>query len=107
MVNTTILIGHLGGDVELKAFENGQLATWTMATDESYKRQDGTLVEDTQWHQVSMGGRMAEHCAKYLKKGSKVYVQGRYRSRTVEKEDGKHTYWTLRADEIKFLDKKE
>lgn len=107
MVNTTIIIGHLGGDVELKQFENGNVANFSVATDEGYKKADGTVVEDTQWHNVSVNGKMAEVCHKYLKKGSKVYIQGRYRSKTVEGENGKNTYWTLRADEVKFLDKKE
>ena len=71
--NSVQLIGRLGKDPDVKTFEKGkQRASFTIATTDTYKNQRGEKVEDTQWHQIVMWGKLAEIASKYLKKGRKL-----------------------------------
>ncbi|HEX5169413.1 MAG TPA: single-stranded DNA-binding protein [Cyclobacteriaceae bacterium] len=93
--NSVQLIGHLGKDPELRTFEKGsKLATFTIATKDSYKNQKGEKVEDTQWHNIVIWGKLADLAGKYLKKGSEVVVEGRLIHRAYETAAGEKKYFT-------------
>lgn len=98
-LNRVELIGNLGQDPEMKSTPQGvSYCTFSVATTESYKGQDGNWIENTDWHNVTLWDRLAERAAKNLKKGSKVYIEGRLKHRSYEK-DGVTRYITdIRAD---------
>jgi single-strand DNA-binding protein len=93
--NSVQLIGRLGKDPEIKSFDGGRkLATFSMATSDSYKNQDGEKVEDTQWHNVVVWGKLADVAGKYLKKGQEVAVEGKLVHRNYETDKGEKRYVT-------------
>jgi len=94
-VNKVTLIGTLGRDPEVRYMPNGNpVANVNLATDESYTdKQTGQKVEATEWHRITVYGKLAEICQQYLKKGSKVYFEGKLRTREWEK-DGVKRYTT-------------
>lgn len=106
-LNKVMLIGHLGKDPELSYTPNGiAVCKFSMATDESYKGEDGVLVPRTEWHNIVAWRKLGEICSQYLKKGSKVYVEGKIKTDTYEK-DGKKNYFTsIVIDDMSFLDSK-
>jgi len=94
-VNRVILIGNLGKDPEVKHLENGAVvANFPMATSESYKDKSGNKVDQTEWHQVVLWRGLAEVAEKYLKKGAKVYIEGKIKTRTWEDQEGSTRYTT-------------
>lgn len=108
-VNKAIIIGHLGGDPEVRNLENGTaVATFSVATSESWKdKATGEKKEQTEWHRCVAWKGLAEIAAKYLKKGSQVYCEGRLRTRSWEK-DGITRYATeIICDNMTLLGKRE
>lgn len=106
-VNKVILIGNLGADPEVRHLQNDvTVANFNMATSETYKdRQTGEKREVTEWHRVVVWRGLAEVVEKYLRKGSKVYVEGKLRTRKWEK-DGIDRYTTeIMADNLSMLDR--
>jgi single-strand DNA-binding protein len=105
-LNKVTLIGHLGADPELRYTEgNIPVASFNVATNESYKDQSGTLVERTEWHRIVAWRKLAEIFAEYLKKGSKVYLEGKLQTRSWEDKDGVKRYTTeVVVGEFMFLD---
>lgn len=95
-VNKVILIGNLGQDVEVNQTAGGiAVANLSLATDESYKdRQTGQMVPKTEWHRVVLFGKLAEIGGQYLKKGSKVYIEGKLQTRKWQNQDGVDQYST-------------
>lgn len=94
-MNRVIIIGNLGKDPEMKEFSNGnKVANFTMATSEKYTDKSGERVENTEWHNVKIFGKLAEVCEKWLKKGSKVMVEGKISTRSYETNDGETKYTT-------------
>ncbi|BES69882.1 single-stranded DNA-binding protein [Marinobacter nanhaiticus D15-8W] len=95
-VNKVILIGNLGNDPETRYTPNGNAVTnLNLATDESYKdRQTGQMVPKTEWHRVVMFGKIAEVAGQYLRKGSKVYIEGKLQTRKWQGQDGQDRYTT-------------
>ena len=95
-VNKVILIGNLGNDPETKSMPSGGAVTnVSIATSESWKdRQTGEQRERTEWHRVVFFGRLAEIAAQYLRKGSKVYVEGSLRTRKWQDQNGQDRYTT-------------
>ena len=87
-VNKVILIEHLGADPEIKHLEDTRVANISLATTESYKDRQGNKVEQTEWHSLEIWGKLAEIAEQYLKKGSKIYVEGKIKSDTWEDQDG-------------------
>lgn len=87
-VNKVILVGRLGKDPEVRNLENGAVvANFTMATSESYKdKTTGDRKEITEWHNIVLWRGLAEIAAKYLHKGDMVYIEGKLRTRSWEKE---------------------
>lgn len=101
MINKAIIIGNLGRDPELHSTGSGkQVCNFSIATTEKW---DGG--ERTDWHRIVVWGRTGENCAKYLSKGSKVYVEGSIQYRDWEDKDGnKRTTTEIKAWTVKFLD---
>ncbi|RMF58596.1 MAG: single-stranded DNA-binding protein [Calditrichaeota bacterium] len=106
-VNKVILVGNLGQDPELRYTPNGAaVTTLSLATNEVWKDNDGNKQERTEWHRVVIWRRLAEIAGEYLKKGSKVYIEGRLQTRSWEK-DGVTRYTTeIIADNMTMLDSK-
>lgn len=109
-VNKVILIGNLGKDPEVRYTPSGTaVANITLATSESWKdKQSGENVERTEWHRVVFYQRLAEIVGEYLRKGSKVYVEGRLQTRKwQDKTSGQDRYTTeIIADNMQMLDSK-
>ena len=107
-LNKVMLIGRLGKDPELRYTQSGQaVANFNMATDESYRGQDGNMVERTEWHRVVVWGRQAETACNYLHKGSLVYLEGSLQTRKWQAQDGSDRYTTeVKAVRVQFLDPK-
>jgi len=105
-VNKTVHIGNLGDDPNLKYLDDGTaVCNMSLAVDESYKDQNGDLVERTEWVDVVAWGRLGEVCNEYLSKGSQVYFEGKLQSRSWEDDDGNTRYSTeVKAQEMMFLD---
>jgi single-strand DNA-binding protein len=108
-VNKVILIGNLGKDPESRAMPNGKAVTnFSIATSESWRdKQTGEMKEQTEWHNVVMFDRLAEIAKDYLRKGSKVYIEGRLRTRKWQDKAGQDRYTTeITANEMQLLDSK-
>lgn len=108
-VNKVIIIGRLGKDPETRNLQNGSAATnFTVATSESWKdKNTGQKQERTEWHNVSVFGKLAEICGQYLHKGSQVYVEGALRTRKWQDNNGQDRYTTeIIANEMRMLDSK-
>ena len=108
-VNKVILIGNLGKDPETKSFPNGgQVCNVSLATSESWKGKDGQMQEHTEWHNLVFNDKLAEIAGKYLRKGSKVFVEGKIRSRKYQdKASGQDRYITeIRVSDMQMLDGK-
>jgi len=106
-INKVILIGNLGKDPEVKYMPNGEaVANITLATSESWKdKTSGQQVERTEWHRVVFFRRLAEITGEYLKKGSKVYIEGKLQTRKWQGQDGQDRYTTeIVANEMQMLD---
>lgn len=89
MVNRVILIGNLGKDPEVKRLESGStVANFSLATSESYKDKNGEWQEKTEWHDIVCWGNLAERVESQLKKGMKVYLEGKLTHRTWEDNNG-------------------
>ena len=92
--NSVQLIGRLGQDPELRTFESGKTkATFSLATSDKYKNQKGEKVEETQWHNLVVWGRLAEIAGQYLKKGSEVAIEGKLVHRAYD-ANGEKKYFT-------------
>jgi len=95
-VNKVILIGNLGRDPELRYTPSGvPVATFTVATTEEWRdKNTGEKQEHTEWHRIVAWRRLGEICGEYLHKGSKVYIEGKLRTRAWEDRDGNTRYTT-------------
>lgn len=109
-VNKVILIGHLGADPELRSMPSGlSVANLRVATSESWKdKETGENKERTEWHSVAIFGRLGEIAGEYLKKGSKVYLEGSLRTRKWQDKQGNDRYTTeIVATEMQMLDSRQ
>jgi single-strand DNA-binding protein len=109
-VNKVILVGNLGNDPESRTFPSGDMVTnATLATSESWKdKQTGEKQEKTEWHRLSFQRRLAEIAKEYLRKGSKIYIEGSLRTRKwQDKATGADRYSTdIVVREMQMLDSK-
>jgi len=108
-INKVILIGNLGKDPETRSTAGGQAVTnVTVATSEGWKdKQTGEQKEKTEWHNVVFFSRLAEIAGQYLKKGSKVYIEGKLQTRKWQDKEGRDRYTTeIVANEMQMLDSK-
>lgn len=108
MINKVTLVGHLGGDPEIRTLENGTpVGRFSVATNENYKDKDGNWQSLTEWHNVVVWRDLAER-AKILKKGSTVYVEGKISYRKYTDKDGVEKNLTdIVANTFRLLDKRE
>ena len=106
-INKVILIGNLGRDPEVRYTASGSaVANVTLATSESWRdRQTGEQQERTEWHRLVFFGRLAEIAGEYLRKGSKIYVEGRLQTRKWQDQNNQDRYTTeIVANEMQMLD---
>lgn len=106
-INKAIILGNLGGDPEVRYLPNGDaVANITVATSESWTdKQSGEKKEQTEWHKVTFYGRLAEVVGEYLRKGSKVYVEGKLQTRKWTDQQGVERYTTeIKASDMQMLD---
>jgi single-strand DNA-binding protein len=107
-VNKVILIGNLGADPEVRQVSSdAKVANFRIATSETYKdRQTGERREQTEWHNIVAWRGLAEITERYLRKGSKVYVEGKLRTRQWQDKEGNTRYTTeVHAEEMTMLDR--
>jgi len=109
MVNKVILVGNLGKDPVLKRFsDTNAIAEFSLATSEKYRDKEGNVQTITDWHNVKIPfARQAEVAEKYLKKGSKVYIEGKIRTREYDKDGQKRYITEIIAETFQMLDRKE
>ena len=108
-VNKVILVGTLGRDPETKTFPNGgSLTQFSIATSESWTdKNTGERKEHTEWHRIVASNRLGEIAQQYLKKGSKVYIEGKLKTRQWTDQNGQEHYTTeISANELQMLDSK-
>lgn len=109
-VNKVILIGNLGKDPEVRHLENGAVvANFPLATSESYTdRNTGQRVENTDWHDIVVWRGLAEVVEKYVRKGHKIYIEGKLKKRSWQDKEGNTRYTTeVVADELTMLNRPE
>jgi single-strand DNA-binding protein len=106
-LNKAMIIGNLGRDPEMRYTPNGQAVTqFTVAVNRNFRGQDGNWQEETEWFRVVAWGPLAERTAENLRKGRKVYVEGRLQTRQWEDKDGQKRYTTeLVAQQVTALDR--
>lgn len=104
-VNKVILVGNLGNDPEVRYMPNGKaVANLSLATSESWKDQQGQLQERTEWHRLTIYDRLGEIAGEYLKKGSKIYVEGKLQTRKWQDQQGNDRYTTeIIVDQMQML----
>lgn len=105
-VNKVILIGNVGNDPEVNYVkEDLPVARFRLATNESYKNKEGQRVDNTEWHNIVVWRGLAKIVEQYVKKGSKLYIEGKITTNQYEK-DGQTKYFTeIQAREMKMLDR--
>jgi single-strand DNA-binding protein len=109
-INKVIIIGNLGNDPEARQFNNGgNVTNISVATSEQWTdKQSGEKKEATEWHRIVLFNRLGEIAAQYLRKGSKVYIEGSLRTRKYQDSNGQDKYITeIRADQLQMLDGKD
>lgn len=107
-INKVILIGRLGKDPEVRAFEGGtKKASFTLATSEIYKDKEGKKVEQTEWHNIVCWRNLAEIAEKYLTKGKQIYLEGRLRTRSWEDNGVKKYVTEIEATTFTMLGSKQ
>jgi single-strand DNA-binding protein len=104
-VNKVILVGNIGRDPEMRYMPSGDaLASFSVATTDNWKDKNGQKQERTEWHRISMFGKLAEIAGEYLKKGSSVYIEGRLQTRKWQDKEGNERQTTeIVADRMQML----
>jgi single-strand DNA-binding protein len=103
-INKVILIGNLGADPEMRYTADGTaVCNFRIATTERFKDRQGNTQERTEWHRVVAWRKLAEICGQYLAKGKQVYIEGRIRNESWEKEGVKQVSYKIEADTMKML----
>ena len=106
-INKAILVGNLGNDPEIRQGKSGSFTTCSLATSSSWKDANGQEQSKTEWHNVVAYGRLGEIMGQYLKKGSKIYVEGSIRTSQWRDDNGQDRYSTqIVAREMQMLDSK-
>ena len=106
-VNKVILVGTLGANPESRTFPNGgSVCQFSIATSEKWQnKQSGEWIEQTEWHRIVIKNRLGEIAQQYLKKGSKVYIEGSLRTRQWTDQNGQERYTTeIRGEQMQMLD---
>jgi single-strand DNA-binding protein len=107
-MNKLFLIGNVGKDPEVKSFEWGKVAKFSLATTESYKNKDGQKITETEWHNIVFKGRVCDVVELYVHKGDKIHVQGKIKTRSyTDKEGATHWATEIICDELELLGSKK
>ena len=107
-VNKVILVGNVGRDPETRHLDKGvAVARFSLATTENYTSKTGEKVSNTEWHNIVAWRGLAEVVEKYVKKGSQLYIEGRLRTNSYEKDSVKHYTTEINADTLQLLGKRE
>jgi len=107
MINKVILVGNVGKDPEVKSFgENMQVAKFPFATSETFKDKSGEKKTDTQWHNVSVWGKLSTVVEKYVKKGSKLYLEGKIKYSSSGEGDSKKYFTEIVVNTMQMLGEK-
>jgi len=109
MVNKVILIGNVGGDPDVKYFNEGvAVARFSLATTEVYNNKNGERVSQTEWHNIVLWRNLAQVAEKYVKKGMTLYIEGRLRTRSWDDQNGAKRYTTeIYGDSMQMLSRKQ
>lgn len=109
MVNKVILIGNVGADPEVRYLDGGvAVANLRLATTERYKNKNGENVDQTEWHNIVLWRGLAEIVEKYVRKGMRLYIEGRIRTRSWDDQNGVKRYTTeIYADNMQMLSFKQ
>ena len=106
--NRVQLIGRLGNEPEVRSFDSGKkMATFSLATNETYYNNKGEKITDTQWHNIVVWGKKADIVEEYLKKGSEVAIEGKLINRSYEHEGVKKYTTEINLNELLMMGKKE
>lgn len=99
------MLGNLGKDPEMHTLSSGKkVASFVIATSETYKNKDGERITDTEWHNIKVWEPLSLICEKYLKKGSQVYIEGKIKSRSYDDKEGNKRYVTeIVADTMRMI----
>ena len=105
-INKVILIGNVGKDPEIRSMPNGTVVNLSIATTESWRdKQSGEQQERTEWHRVTYFNKLADIVSQYVRKGSKLYVEGSLKTRKYQAQDGTDRYSTdIVGSEMQMLD---
>lgn len=108
-INKVFILGNVGSDPELRYTGTGvPCLNISVATSETWKdKNDGQPREQTEWHRIVLFNKVAEICAQYLRKGSKVYIEGKLKTRSYERDGVKMYATEIFGEEVQFLDKRE
>ncbi|MBN2805067.1 MAG: single-stranded DNA-binding protein [Prolixibacteraceae bacterium] len=108
-VNKVILVGNVGKDAEVRHIDNGvAVATFSLATSETYTAKNGEKVTNTEWHNIVAWRGLAEFAGKYIQKGRQLFIEGQIRTRSYDDKDGVKKYITeIVANSIQLLGRKE
>ena len=107
-INRVILIGNVGSQPNVREVNDTKVAQFNLATTERFKGKDGNVREETEWHNVTVWGKLAEVIEKYVDKGSQLYVEGRIKTEKFQSNDGTDKYITrIVASTIQLLGKKD
>lgn len=103
-INKVILVGHVGGDPQIRTVGDRKVASFNLATTEKYKDRSGQMVENTEWHSVSVWEKLAEVVESYVKKGTLIYVEGKIKTERYTDKDGNDRYATrIQASTLQLL----
>ena len=104
-LNKVMLIGTLGANPDFRILNGGSnsVATASLATNESYRDQQGNIQERTEWHRLVFWGKQAEIAHEYLHKGSQIYVEGKIRTRSYEDKNGKKSITEIQVMDLQML----
>lgn len=108
-VNKVILVGNLGADPEMNSANNGtQVANLSLATSEQWTDKGGERQERTEWHRLVLWDKLADVAARFLKKGSQIYVEGKLQTRSWEDPNGQKKWTTeIRVFQLQMLGRRE
>lgn len=106
-LNKILLIGNVGR-IEVRTFQDGKVVNASLATSERYTKRDGTQVEDTTWFNLVINGKLADVFDKYVQKGDRLYVEGRFRQRSYQTREGEDKYiWEVVVMAMQMLSAKK
>jgi single-strand DNA-binding protein len=108
-LNKVLLIGNLGKDPEVRYTASGTaVASFSLATSEKFKNKGGEWEERTEWHNITLWGRLAEIAGEYLSKGKTVFIEGRLQTRKWQDKDGKDRFTTeIVGEKMQMLSRRE